>query len=360
MTRLSARRLRRTDCLPRGIDRLAAEGIKALDASAVKTEVAHSLTKTEAKEPTCTEAGNSEYWTCSVCGKYFSDENGTTEIEKDSWIINATGHTLTKTASTKPTCTEAGNSEYWTCSVCGKYFSDENGTTEIEKDSCIISATGHSFGDWTVTKEPTCTEEGEQMRVCTVCGAVEEASVPACACPSAKLTDVPQNVWYHTAVDFMVMHELMLGVSEGRFAPESAMTRAQLVTVLYRIAGEPETDGTHGFTDVANGTWYSDAIAWAAQNGVVNGIGNNKFDPDGYVTREQIATILFRYMKSEPVAEDKLGAFPDADKVSSYAVEALNWAVAEGLINGSDGKLLPNDTATRAQVAVILMRLLQK
>ena len=198
------------------------------------------------------------------------------------------------------------------------------------------------------------------MRVCTVCGAVEEASVPACACPSAKLTDVPQNVWYHTAVDFMVMHELMLGVSEGRFAPESAMTRAQLVTVLYRIAGEPETDGTHGFTDVANGTWYSDAIAWAAQNGVVNGIGNNKFDPDGYVTREQIATILFRYMKFEPVAEDKLGAFPDADKVSSYAVEALNWAVAEGLINGSDGKLLPNDTATRAQVAVILMRLLQK
>ena len=386
-------------------------GPEALDASAVKTEVAHSLTKTEAKEPTCTEAGNSEYWTCSVCGKYFSDENGTTEIEKDSWIINATGHTLTKTASTKPTCTEAGNSEYWTCSVCGKYFSDENGTTEIEKDSWIInatghtltktastkptcteagnseywtcsvcgkyfsdengtteiekdswiiSATGHSFGDWTVTKEPTCTEEGEQMRVCTVCGAVEEASVPACACPSAKLTDVPQNVWYHTAVDFMVMHELMLGVSEGRFAPESAMTRAQLVTVLYRIAGEPETDGTHGFTDVANGTWYSDAIAWAAQNGVVNGIGNNKFDPDGYVTREQIATILFRYMKSEPVAEDKLGAFPDADKVSSYAVEALNWAVAEGLINGSDGKLLPNDTATRAQVAVILMRLLQK
>ena len=335
-------------------------GPEALDASAVKTEVVHSLTKTEAKEPTCTEAGNSEYWTCSVCGKYFSDENGTTEIEKDSWIINATGHTLTKTASTKPTCTEAGNSEYWTCSVCGKFFSDENGTTEIEKDSWIISATGHSFGDWTVTKEPTCTEEGEQMRVCTVCGAVEEASVPACACPSAKLTDVPQNVWYHTAVDFMVMHELMLGVSEGRFAPESAMTRAQLVTVLYRIAGEPETDGTHGFTDVANGTWYSDAIAWAAQNGVVNGIGNNKFDPDGYVTREQIATILFRYMKSEPVAEDKLGAFPDADKVSSYAVEALNWAVAEGLINGSDGKLLPNDTATRAQVAVILMRLLQK
>ena len=318
----------------------------------------HSLTKTEAKEPTCTEDGNSEYWTCSVCGKFFSDENGTTEIEKDSWVIEAKGHSLTKTEAKDPTCTEDGNSEYWTCSVCGKFFSDEDGTTEIEKDSWIIEAKGHSFGDWTVTKEPTCTEAGKQMRVCTVCGAVEEASVPACVCPSAELTDVPQDAWYHTAVDFMVMHELMLGVDEGRFAPESTMTRAQLVTVLYRIAGEPETDGTHGFTDVADGMWYTDAIAWAVQSGVVNGIGDDKFDPDGYVTREQIATILFRYTKSEPVTQDKLSAFPDADKASSYAVDALNWAVAEGLINGSDGKLLPGETATRAQAAAILTRFL--
>ena len=318
----------------------------------------HSLTKTEAKEPTCTEDGNSEYWTCSVCGKFFSDEDGTTEIEKDSWVIKAKGHNLTKTEAKEPTCTEDGNSEYWTCSVCGKFFSDEDGTTEIEKDSWIIEAKGHSFGDWTVTKEPTCTEAGKQMRVCTVCGAVEEASVPACACPSAELTDVPQDAWYHTAVDFMVMHELMLGVDEGRFAPESTMTRAQLVTVLYRIAGEPETDGTHGFTDVADGMWYTDAIAWAVQSGVVNGIGDDKFDPDGYVTREQIATILFRYTKSEPVTQDKLSAFPDADKASSYAVDALNWAVAEGLINGSDGKLLPGEMATRAQAAAILARFL--
>ena len=318
----------------------------------------HSLTKTEAKEPTCTEDGNSEYWTCSVCGKFFSDENGENEIAKDSWVIEAKGHSLTKTEAKDPTCTEDGNSEYWTCSVCGKFFSDEDGTTEIEKDSWIIEAKGHSFGDWTVTKKPTCTEAGKQMRVCTVCGAVEEASVPACACPSAELTDVPQDAWYHTAVDFMVMHELMLGVDEGRFAPESTMTRAQLVTVLYRIAGEPETDGTHGFTDVADGMWYTDAIAWAVQSGVVNGIGDDKFDPDGYVTREQIATILFRYTKSEPVTQDKLSAFPDADKASSYAVDALNWAVAEGLINGSDGKLLPGETATRAQAAAILTRFL--
>ncbi len=319
----------------------------------------HSLTKTEAKDPTCTEDGNSAYWTCSVCHKYFSDEKGENEIEKDSWVIEATGHSLTKTEAKEPTCTEDGNSAYWTCSVCGKFFSDENGENEIAKDSWVIEAKGHSFGDWTVTKEPTCTEDGTQERVCTVCGAVEEAPVPACACPSAGLTDVPQDAWYHTAVDFMVAHELMLGVSDSRFAPESAMTRAQLITVLYRIAGEPETDGTHGFTDVADGMWYSDAIAWAAQNGVVNGIGNNKFDPDGYVTREQIATILFRYTKSEAVAEDKLSAFPDADKVSAYAVDALNWAVAEGLINGSDGELLPGDTATRAQVAAILMRFLR-
>ena len=333
-------------------------GPESLSASVVKTSMTHSMTKTEAKEPTCTEDGNSAYWTCSVCGKFFSDENGKNEIEKDSWVIKAKGHSLTKTEAKAPTCTEDGNSEYWTCSVCGKFFSDEDGTTEIEKDSWIIEAKGHSFGDWTVTKEPTCTEAGKQMRVCTVCGAVEEASVPACACPSAELTDVPQDAWYHTAVDFMVMHELMLGVDEGRFAPESTMTRAQLVTVLYRIAGEPETDGTHGFTDVADGMWYTDAIAWTVQSGVVNGIGDDKFDPDGYVTREQIATILFRYTKSEPVTQDKLSAFPDADKASSYAVDALNWAVAEGLINGSDGKLLPGETATRAQAAAILTRFL--
>ena len=138
----------------------------------------HTLVKTEAVEATCTEDGNSAYYTCSVCGKYFSDAEGTTEIEKDSWIIQAKGHTLVKTEATDPTCTETGNSIYYTCSVCGKYFSDEAGTTEIEKDSWIIPANGHTWDEGKVTKEPTCEQSGVMSYTCA-CGQTKEEQIPA-------------------------------------------------------------------------------------------------------------------------------------------------------------------------------------
>ena len=105
----------------------------------------HTLTKIEAKAATCTEDGNSAYWTCDLCAKYFSDAAGTSEIEKDSWVIQA-AHTLTKIEAKAATCTEEGNSAYWACHLCGKYFSDEAGTTEIEKDRWVIRAAGHSYG----------------------------------------------------------------------------------------------------------------------------------------------------------------------------------------------------------------------
>lgn len=207
---------------------------------------------------------------------------------------------------------------------------------------------------------PTCTANGKQERVCTVCGAKEDQLLLATDCPSEKMTDVPKNAWYHDAVDYMMARGLMGGDSATTFSPEGTLTRAQLVTVLYRIAGSPTVNGKHQFTDVPSNQWYSDAICWAAQNGVVNGVTPTTFVPQAPITREQIATILYRYAKSESVKENKLTAFPDADKVNEYAVEAMNWAVAEGLIAGSEGMLLPQDSATRAQIATVLMRWLER
>ena len=130
----------------------------------------HNMTKTEAKAATCTEAGNSEYYTCGTCGKYFSDAEGKNAIEKDSWIIEATGHNMTKTEAKAATCTEAGNSEYYTCSACGKYFSDAEGKNEITKDSWIIEATGHKLTK-TEAKAATCTEAGNsEYYTCSACG----------------------------------------------------------------------------------------------------------------------------------------------------------------------------------------------
>ena len=177
-------------------------------------------------------------------------------------------------------------------------------------------------------------------------------------CPSAAFTDVEENVWYHEGIDFMVRNGYMNGVAADTFDVEGSLTRAQLVTILYRIAGEPETSAAIPFADVADGQWYTKAIVWAAENGIVKGVNETTFAPNDPITREQIAVILYRYAHEENTEDGKLTSFPDAKDISSYALEAMNWAVARGLINGSDGKLLPQDTATRAQIAVILARYL--
>ena len=163
-------------------------------------------------------------------------------------------------------------------------------------------------------------------------------------CPSAAFTDVEENVWYHDGIDFMVRNGYMNGVAADTFDVEGSLTRAQLVTIL--------------FADVADGQWYTKAIVWAAENGIVKGVNETTFAPNDPITREQIAVILYRYAHEENTEDGKLTSFPDAKDISGYALEAMNWAVARGLINGSDGKLLPQDTATRAQIAVILARYL--
>ena len=152
---------------------------------------------------------------------------------------------------------------------------------------------------------------------------------------------------------------LMNGFSESLFAPDVATTRAQFATILYRAAGEPAVTYKGTFSDVPDGTWYSKAVEWAAANGYVKGVGGGRFSPDGKITREQIAAILYRYSGS-PKVEGSLAGFPDAASVSDYAVDAMIWATSTGLINGigqGDVTILsPKTDASRAQIASIIMR----
>ena len=151
---------------------------------------------------------------------------------------------------------------------------------------------------------------------------------------------------------------MMDGVGRGQFAPSDALTRAMTVTVLYRLTGAPKVEGPTGFTDVAENQWYSAAIAWAKRSGVVNGVTETSFAPAEYVTREQIAAILWRW-EGKPDDRADLTAFPDCEKISEYAFNAMAWAVGNGLFRGDEtGRLNPKNTATRAEYATILMRFL--
>ena len=220
---------------------------------------------------------------------------------------------------------------------------------------------GHIWDAGKVTKEPTATETGIKTYTCTRCAETKTEEIPATGEVKLPFTDVPEGKWYTEAVKFAVANKLMNGMGNNLFMPEDALTRAQLVTILYRNAGTPSVkDEANPFKDVAPGKWYTDAIVWAAKNRIVNGVSATEFGPDSAITREQIATILFRYAKAENKQPDKLSGYSDARDVSNYALDAMNWAVTEGIINGAGNKLLPQENATRAQVAAILMRWMQK
>ena len=171
--------------------------------------------------------------------------------------------------------------------------------------------------------------------------------------------DVTEGDWFYDAVRYAYETGLMDGVGDNLFAPNSQTTRAQLVTILYRLAGEPEPGGDSGFSDVAAGTWYTDAVVWAAENGIVNGTTDTTFAPGEDITREQLVTVLYRYAESKGYdvsASADLSGYPDAGQVQDYAQPAMAWAVAEGIVEGVDGNLNPAGNATRAQIATILMR----
>ena len=302
---------------------------------------------TETKAATCTGKG-AERRDCSRCEYYETRE------------VEAFGHDY-KATVTDPTCTEQGYTTH-TCTRCNDSYVDT-----------YVAALDHAWDAGEVTKQPTETEQGEKIYTCTRCGATKAESIPATGgqtdkpcdgsanCPSKKFVDVSAKDWFHEAVDFAVKQGLFGGMSANTFEPNTPMTRAMLVTVLWRYEGEIEAPA-NTFSDVKAGTWYADAVSWAAANSIVGGVGNNKFDPDGNITREQMATILYRYCNGKGIDTSKQGSlsgFPDAEKASSSAKVAMQWAVAEGLINGSDGKLQPQGNATRAQVATILMRFIE-
>ena len=190
----------------------------------------------------------------------------------------------------------------------------------------------------------------------TVKATFVETQEPA---PAEPFPDVDENDWFYDEVVYVYENGLMNGVENNRFAPNTATNRAMLATILYRLAGQPDVSGDLPFTDVAAGTWYTDAVLWAAQNGIVNGLGENTFAPMNTLTREQLVTMLYRYAEAagyDVSAAADLSGYPDAGKVQTYAQKAMSWAVAEGIVEGMDGNLNPAGSATRAQIATILMR----
>ena len=175
-------------------------------------------------------------------------------------------------------------------------------------------------------------------------------------------TDVRESDWFYDDVVFAYENGLFSGTSDTTFSPNTSMTRAMLVTVLYRLEGQPAVNGRSGFSDVQYNGYYEDAVTWAADNGIVNGTSTSTFSPNVNVTREQMAAILYRYAqykKYNTAASSSLNSFSDHTSVSGYAEASLQWSVAEKLVNGSNGKLMPTGNATRAQVAAILHRFVE-
>ena len=271
--------------------------------------------------------------------------------------IRETAHEHSYTAVvTPPTCTEKGYTTH-TCS-CGDSYVDT-----------YVDALGHAWDSGTVTKQPTATETGVRTYTCTRCNATKTETIPAggSADVTQMFTDVTKN-WAYPGIQYCVTHGIMGGMGDGTFAPTGTTTRAQIVQILYNLEGTPAVSGTTPFTDLT-ANWYKPAILWAYQNNVVAGTSPTTFDPEGPVTREQIAVILTQYMFNVLKMERTwtpadLSAFPDGANVSSWAKEAMQDAVALGLINGtkaSDGLVYldPQGSATRQQVATILMNFCQ-
>ena len=176
-------------------------------------------------------------------------------------------------------------------------------------------------------------------------------------------TDVEEDDWFYDAVEYVCTNGMMQGTGSTMFSPEMTTTRGMIVTILYRMEGEPAVTGAADFDDVSAGQWYSDAVAWASANGIVDGYGNGSFGPEDIITREQAAAILYRYAgykTYDVTATGELNGFADADEISGWAEDAMSWAVGAGLLNGKNGGLLdPTGTATRAEAAAILARFCQ-
>ena len=296
------------------------------------------------KEPTETETGVKTF-TCTRCGEM-----------KTETIPKLTHEHSYKAVVTAPTCTEKGYTTH-TCS-CGDSYVDT-----------YVDALGHAWDNGKVTKEPTATETGVRTYTCTRCNETKTETIPATGSVDVTqmFTDVTKN-WAYPGIQYCVTHGIMGGMGDGTFAPTGTTTRAQIVQILYNLEGTPAVSGTTPFTDLT-ANWYKPAILWAYQNNVVAGTSPTTFAPDQPVTREQIAVILTQYMfhvlkMNRTWTPADLSTFPDGAQVSSWAKEAMQDAVALGLINGTkapDGLVYldPQGSAQRQQVATILMNFCQ-
>lgn len=328
--------------------------------SQTKTEVipatgAHTFVFTKNVAPTCTEAGYDLY-TCRDCGA--SEQRNVKPALGHKWDSG--------TVTAEPTETDPGTMTY-TCTVCGQ--------TKTE----VIPATGphtHVWGEGTVTVAPTETTPGVRTYTCTVCGKTRTEIIPAtgsavcpggAACPSFRFRDVPApSNWAHEGIDYCVRHGLMSGFDATTFSPDTVSTRAQIVMILYNLSGDTTDYSKYyvPFTDVKPGTWYYNAVAWGYDKDIVSGMTPTTFAPDGLITREQMAVLLYGYTEKYAPAylggAASLNGFPDAASVSNWAYAAMSWAVGNGLISGiaSNGAdyLAPSGGATRAQIAAIMMR----
>ena len=190
-------------------------------------------------------------------------------------------------------------------------------------------------------------------------GQPEQPEQPEPETPAPVYTDVAEHQWFAPAVSFVTERNLMVGTAPGQFEPEGRMTRAMMATVLHRLAGTPAGSGAAGFIDVTAERWFADAVSWAADSGVVAGVGGGRFDPDGLVTREQMAVMLYRmaaYLGLDTAVQGGLSGFSDSGEASSWAEAALAWAVGADILQGEDGRLMPQGTASRAEIAAVLMR----
>ncbi len=301
------------------------------------------------------------YPTCEEDGFFYRQCRECRETENKS--IPFVGHLFVSEQIVKePTCQESGEN-LLKCLYCE------------ETELVAIPTIDHQWDQGVVTVEPTWLEKGELTFTCLLCGDTETQALDTIEkvpcdggedCWSHPFADVPPvEDWAHEGIDFAVAMGLFNGISEDTFAPNRTMTRAMLVTVLWRYAGSPAA-GENTFVDVENGLWYTHAITWAAEKEIVTGVGNRRFNPDGDVTREQIATILYRFaefMGDETEGTADLSTYPDGETVSSWAAEAMAWAVENELIKGilqkDEAYLTPKGPATRAQVATILMRYIE-
>ena len=304
----------------------------------------HDLVHHDAKTPTCTEIGWDAYDTCSRC-------DYSTYVEKP-----ALDHDLVHHDAKAPTCTEIGWDAYDTCSRCDY-------TTYVEKP-----ALDHDFADeWAVDVEPTTSAPGQKSRHCSRCDEVTDIiEIPKLVeiVDSSKLfTDVQANAWYKEYIDYAVTYGLLNGKGNGKMEPESTITRAEFVQVLANLAGVDTSNKVvyTAFSDVKSGQWYAPAVKWAAENGIVNGMTADIFAPNEKITREQMCTMLIRFIENykgitlEKKNDKKI--FADDAEISSWAKDAVYKCQVGGLVSGvSATRFAPKSNANRASVATIMAR----